>query len=83
MSNIAKKKVKNKINKKAIKAAFAGVDRDKLVLDIKSSRNTIDQVAAGLLIVSARRAREIEDATDGKVPASVLRPDIFFDKSAA
>ena len=68
---------KVKINKSNIKTAFSGVDRSLLAVKIKSSRNTIDQVATGLLRVSAARAREIEDATNGKVPASVLRPDIF------
>lgn len=65
------------IDKNKIKSAFAGVDRERLAKKIKSSRNTIDQVATGLLVVSASRARAIEKATSGKVSASVLRPDIF------
>jgi DNA-binding transcriptional regulator YdaS (Cro superfamily) len=68
---------KASINKIKIKSAFSGIDRAQLAKKIKSSRNTIDQVATGLLIVSAARARDIEKATAGKVPASVLRPDIF------
>jgi len=68
---------KTVIDKDKVKTAFAGVDRAGLAKKIKSSRNTIDQVAAGLLTVSAKRARDIEKATNGMVPASVLRPDIF------
>lgn len=68
---------KTTIDKTKIKAAFCGVDRDLLAKQLKSSRNTIDQIAAGLLLVSAIRAIAIEKATNGKILASVLRPDIF------
>ena len=60
-----------------IKDAFSGIDRDLLAKKLKSSRNTIDQIAIGKLEVSALRAKEIEKATNGKILASILRPDIF------
>ncbi len=60
-----------------IKESFKNIDRAKLVKALKSSENTVDQIANGLLIVSPKRAVVIETLTGGKVPAVVLRPDIF------
>ncbi len=65
------------LNKKRIKESFVGVDRNALATQLGSSRNTIDQVANGLIITSAKRAVDIEKATSGRVHASDLRPDIF------
>lgn len=71
-------------DRKQIKKSFKDIDRSKLVKSLKSSKNTVDQIANGLLAVSGTRARRIEVLTGGKVPAAVLRPDIFgsVEKSA-
>jgi DNA-binding transcriptional regulator YdaS (Cro superfamily) len=62
---------------KSITEAFKGIDRKALADLLHSSKNTIDQVATGHRRVSPRRAMEIEKATSGRVPAAVLRPDIW------
>lgn len=56
---------------------FKKISRGDLARSLGSSRNTIDQIAGGHIIVSAKRAKEIERLTLGKVPAVILRPDIF------
>jgi len=67
-----------KANKAALKKVFEGIDRAKLARDLgKNRRNYIDQIAAGLVDVSPTRAKEIERVTYGRIPAAVLRPDIF------
>ena len=65
--------------RKNIKKAFAGIDRKIIARAIVKSgkRNLIDRIAGGTATVSARRAVEIERITFGKIPAKVLRPDIF------
>ena len=68
-----------KQNRAKIKALFREIDRKTLAADLNSSVRTIDQYANGLLGVSALRAKQIERATNGKVPAAALRPDIFGD----
>ena len=65
------------LNKQDVKKAFQSVDRDALSRKLGSSRNTIDQIACGLILVSAKRAKEIERETCGLIPAKLLRPDIF------
>ncbi len=65
------------LNKEKLIESFKGVDRKELAEKIGSSRNTIDQIARGHSITSAMRAKLIEHATNGRVPATVLRPDIF------
>jgi len=47
------------------------------VKNMKHFRNWLDQVIEGHILVSALRARIIEDVTGGKITASMLRPDIF------
>jgi DNA-binding transcriptional regulator YdaS (Cro superfamily) len=61
-----------------LKKAFEGIDRKRLAdaLNIRR-RNYIDQVVGGHVIVSAKRAKEIERATLGRISAKLLRPDIF------
>lgn len=56
---------------------WKGIDRELLANALKTKRNVIDQIASGHLRVSPARARKIERATFGRVPASKLRPDIF------
>lgn len=41
------------------------------------NRTYVDQIAGGHVKVPAKRAKEIERATLGRVPAKILRPDIF------
>lgn len=63
-----------------IKIAFQGINRVWLANALKvTNRNYIDQIAAGHVSVSAKRAKEIERLTLGRVPAKLLRPDIFDD----
>lgn len=62
---------------KHFKELFKGIDRKTLARALKTSRNVVDQFIGGFRQVSPRRARDIEKATGGKVPAKVLRPDIF------
>lgn len=72
----------------AVKEAFEGIDRAKLAEALQGlkgsagkkhicTRNYIDQIVGGHIVVSAKRAREIERLTLGRVPAKMLRPDIF------
>ena len=67
------KPVKN--NTAKIKKAFKDVDRRRLAIKLKSSVRSVDQIAGGLIIVSAKRAMAIERITG--IPAGILRPDIF------
>lgn len=60
-----------------IKEAFHDIDRVQLSIALGCTRNVIDQYACAAKLVSARRARLIEAATKGKLPAYILRPDIF------
>ncbi len=60
-----------------IKKAFEGVERKPLAAKLGVKRHYVDAVAVGLKIVSHKRAREFEELTEGQVPASVLRPDIW------
>lgn len=74
-------------NKIDIKKAFEGIDRTLLANTLQSykppedkqqcTRNYIDQIAGGHVVVSAKRAKQIERATLGRIPAKILRPDIF------
>lgn len=77
-------------NTTELKKAFEGIDRDMLAAALQRmkdgkhtksvcSRNYIDQVVSGHVKPSAKRARHIEKATLGRVPAKLLRPDIFGD----
>lgn len=64
--------------KERIKKAFEGLDRDLIAQALGlARRNYVDQVATGNCKVSAKRARQLEKITLGKVPAKILRPDIF------
>lgn len=66
--------------RQGIREAFRGIDRDALCAALGiMNRNVLDQIAGAFKQVSALRARRIERATGGKVPAAVLRPDIFGD----
>jgi len=65
------------MNKSHIKEAFKGIDRTTLAEMFDTNRNYVDQIASGHTIVSAKRAKEIEAKTFGKIKASVLRPDLF------
>ncbi len=64
-------------NSVLVRNSFRDVDKKKLSAALNSTLNTIAQIAGGHLRVSPERAKEIERATQGKVHASVLRPDVF------
>jgi DNA-binding transcriptional regulator YdaS (Cro superfamily) len=57
--------------------AFKGINRKELAAAMGTSITVINQIAAGIKTVSAKRAVDIEELTSGKVKANVLRPDIF------
>jgi DNA-binding transcriptional regulator YdaS (Cro superfamily) len=67
-----------KKEKDELRKAFNGINRNDLAKQLgTSNRNLIDQIASGNTQVSAKRAKAIERITFGKIPAKVLRPDIF------
>ena len=69
---------KTQNTKEEIKKAFQGIDRAALATALEvDNRTYIDQIAGGHVQVSAKRAKEIEKLTLGRVKAKVLRPDIF------
>lgn len=74
---------KKPTNQNEIKAAFLGVDRKlfhaklNALLGNKLTDVSISQIVNGDIVVGAVRAAMIELATDGKVKASTMRPDIF------
>lgn len=68
-----------KRHRERIRKAFSGIDRAELAKKLipSKNRNLIDQIASGHKVVSPQRALKIEKFTSGRIPASVMRPDIF------
>ena len=64
-------------NSEQIKAEFLKVDRAILEKRLNTTKSTMSQIVNGIIRVSPKRAREIEEITCGVVSAKVLRPDIF------
>lgn len=64
-------------NSEQIKEAFKNVDRVLLGKMLDTSKNTMSQIANGIIKVSPKRAKDIEEFTCGLVSAKILRPDIF------
>jgi hypothetical protein len=78
-NKMGRKPDKKPTNRQQIIDAFKGVDMQALANAMRvSNKKTLYQIAEGRLLVSALRARAIEQYTNGKVSAKVLRPDIFF-----
>lgn len=65
----------NSKQRRIIKKAFEGVDREAFAKRLDISRLMVRLIATGLDKVSAKRAIKIEH--DFGVPKNVLRPDIF------
>lgn len=63
--------------RRLISTAFEGVSLDDLAQELETTRGALYNVKYGRRQVSARRAIDIEKATNGKINRAILRPDIF------
>lgn len=73
------RKIKLTKQQQLIRNEFKNVDRELLSRELQTSMGYIHQLIGGFVPIGAKRAKQIEKITRGRVRAAVLRPDIFGD----